>query len=67
MSDETWQRILVVTVLLITAALVGLTRLAQTQRDNSLSVSNLKTISLAWSMYADDYDDKFPICRMRRP
>jgi prepilin-type processing-associated H-X9-DG protein len=57
---KTWQRILVVTVLLITAALVGLTRLAQTQRDNSLSVSNLKTISLAWTMYADDYDDKFP-------
>src|ERR1035441_4691311 len=57
---KTWQRILVVTVLLIIGAVVGLTRLTQGQHDNWLSVSNLKTIGLAWAMYADDNNDKLP-------
>src|ERR1035438_6089010 len=57
---KTWQRILVVTVLLLIGAVVGLVKLGQTQRDNMRSVSNLKTISLAWMMYADDNNDKLP-------
>ena len=57
---KTWQRILVVVVLLLIGAVVGLVKLGQTQRDNMRSVSNLKMIGLAWSMYADDYNDKLP-------
>ena len=57
---KTWHRILVVTVLLLICAVVGLIKLGQTQRDNMRSVSNLKTIGLAWAMYADDNNDKLP-------
>lgn len=57
---KTWQRILVVTILLLTGVTVGLTRLAQSQRDYGLSVTNLKMIGLGVQMYADDNDDKLP-------
>jgi hypothetical protein len=57
---KTWQRILVVTVLLLIGTVMGLTKLTEGQRDNRLSVTNLKMIGLAWSMYADDNNDKLP-------
>ena len=57
---KTWQRIFIVAVLLGLGFAVGLTKLAEGQRANNRSVMNLKTISLAWSMYADDNDDKLP-------
>jgi len=57
---KTWQRILVVTVLLLIGVMVGLNWLVESQSDKLLSVNNLKTISLAWMMYADDNNDKLP-------
>jgi hypothetical protein len=57
---KTWQRIFIVTVLLGFGFAVGYSKLLQTQRINARSVSNLKTISLAWLMYADDWNDKLP-------
>ena len=51
---KTWQRILIVAVLLSIGVAVGFTKLAQSQRNNMVSVSNLKMIGLAWMMYADD-------------
>jgi prepilin-type processing-associated H-X9-DG protein len=56
---KTWQRILVVTVLLIIGAVVGLTKLRVNAVD-ARSVTNLHAIGIAWSMYADDWNDKFP-------
>jgi hypothetical protein len=57
---KTWQRILVVTVLLGVSVAVGFDRFVQTQRVNAMSVSNLHQIGLGVLMYADDWDSKFP-------
>jgi hypothetical protein len=57
---KTWQRILVVSVLLVIGVAVGFNRLIQGQRVNARSVMNLHQIGLAWMMYADDNNDKLP-------
>ena len=57
---KTWQRILVVIVLLGVGVALGYNRLVKGQRVNARSVMNLHQIGLAWMMYADDWNDKFP-------
>jgi hypothetical protein len=57
---KTWQRILVVTVLLGIGTFVGFNRLADGERMNRLSMSNLRVIGLGVMMYADDWDSKLP-------
>jgi len=57
---KTWQRILIVIVLLGIGVALGYNRLVEGQRANVRSVMNLHQIALAWMMYADDYNDKLP-------
>ena len=57
---KTWQRILVVIVLLGIGVTVGFIKLFQGQRVNASSVMNLHQISLGLLMYTDDYNNRFP-------
>ena len=60
---KTSHRILTVAVLLVTGAVLGASKILEIDRQNAwnaMSTSNLKQISLAWTMYADDWNDTFP-------
>jgi prepilin-type processing-associated H-X9-DG protein len=60
---KTWQRILIVVIVLILGVAVGLNKVLERARDNgfnALSVSNLKMIGIALMMYADDYNNILP-------
>jgi len=58
---KTWQRILVVIIVVAFGSVVGFDRLiGRDKAFNAISVSNLKVVGLGLMMYSDDYNNVLP-------